>query len=471
MAAVEGILSFAVVAATAIVAPTVFGLGLVRALGLPRGAGVRVQLAYAWLTGQVALAACTAAWLWLGQPWPGLLLPIVALLAGAWLLWRCQPPAATGDALAAPSRTARGLTFAATAAVVLGLVHDGMVVNAEPIRIGDEAEIWAAKAKALHGANDIELGQSLAMVSHADYPNLQPLVQVLAFAGSGRVLHFENRLPVQFFGVALLLLLSAAATRRAHTPVALAALVACSGTLATAGATRAYADTAVAFAALATVDALLRWHETGARVWWRLACLAAAALLASKNEGTMLLLAIALPTAAWSFARTAPERPRPALPRRELGWLLVPAVTWTLHRVFLHTFDLRTDLTDPALAGGRGLATRIVDQAATHGPQVAEYFGRMAIDPAAHRLLPIVFALAATVALASSRRRWLGEGAALLAAIAGSAIAGYALVFVGTHADLGWHLSTAAARTVAHVVPLCALGAAMALAPRGGAGR
>jgi hypothetical protein len=37
------------------------------------------------------------------------------------------------------------------------------------------------------------------------------------------------------------------------------------------------------------------------------------------------------------------------------------------------------------------------------------------------------------------------------------------LVFVGTHADLAWHLPTAAARTVALVVPLCALGLALAL--------
>jgi hypothetical protein len=461
MATAEGFVSLAVVAATNLVAPTVFGLGLLRALGLPGGSGLRLQLAFAWLVGEFALAAGTAAWLWLGQPVPGLALPLLAFGLGVLLLWRCRPVALPTDATAAPvERTPRWLALLVTGGVIAGLLHDGMVVNAEPIRLGDEAEIWAAKAKALYGATTIDLPFGLSMVSHADYPNLQPLLQVLAFAGSGRVLHWENRLPVQCFGVALLLLLSAAATRRATALPALTALVACSEALRTAGATHGYADTMVAFAALATVDALLRWHETGARVWWRLACIAAAALLAAKNEGTMLLLAIAAPTAVWSFWRRAQERPR--LPRRDLLWLLVPVCTWALHQVFLRTFDLRTDLMDPNLAGGRGLFTRIVDQAASHGPTVAKWFGAMAVDANCHRLLPLLFAVAAAAALATRGRRWLGEGAALLAAIAGSAIAGYVLVFVGTHADLAWHLPTAAARTVAHVVPLCALGLALA---------
>ena len=80
--------------------------------------------------------------------------------------------------------------------------NDKLLAHAEPVRFSDEAVNWAAKAKVLYTAPNFDLKTGLDFfVEHPDYPLFNPLAQVLAFAGAGRVLHFENRLPIQFFAV------------------------------------------------------------------------------------------------------------------------------------------------------------------------------------------------------------------------------------------------------------------------------
>lgn len=460
MAIPEGLLSQAWVAWWAVVVPTLFGLGVVRALGLGAGAGRAAAWAFAYLVGHFVLAHGTAAWLWLGQPFGGLTVPVAGLGVGSWLLWRARRRG--GEPAAAGSR----LVAVVIGLLVLLVLREAVFTNAAPVRYSDEAQIWAAKAKALYGGPAVGLGLGLTVVEHADYPNFNPLVQVLAFAASGRVLHFENRLPLQCFSIALLLLLAAACRDRVRPLVTCLVLVACAGTLATGQAMAAYADVPLACASLAMAEALLRWRAGGERVWWRLACLAAAAMLATKNEGAMLVLAIGGPAVAWWWWTAGPR-----LPRREGVWLAVPASTVLLHQLWNRVHGLRNDLLDPALAGGRGLFARLFDQAPTHGPTVLEFFARLAIEPGPHRLLPLLFVAAALLAWIASGRRWWREPAALLLASVLAAIAGYMLVFVGTHADLAWHLATAAARTVEHVVPIAALGLAMLLGPVAGSDR
>ena len=466
MAIPEGLLSYLWVAATAVLVPTVFGLGLVRGLGLAAHEGHRVHIAFAWLVGQFATAALTAGWLASGKPIPGPMLVGVALVIGLFGLFAFRNRGA--DAAAVTALVSRNrldwLVGAATAVVVAVLVLECLAANADPIRLGDEADIWAAKAKAFYAAPGLDLQLGLSMVQAADYPNLSPLLQVFAFAGSGRVLHFESRLPVQCFGIALLLLLSAACQRRAHPLLAMAAVVACSATLGTANVTRLYADTALAFATLATVEALLRWREGGGAAWWRLACCGAAAMLATKNEGAMLLLVVFAATAGWCWFARAAEQPR--VRAADVAWLGLPMATYALHQDFLPAFAVRNAMLDASTAGGRGMFTRIVDQASTHAGPVLAWFGKMAIDPVPHRLLPLLFVVAVTAALATGGRRSLREPAALLFAIVFGGIGGYMLVFVGAQEPLDWRLPTAAARTVQHLVPLAALGVAMTIWPR-----
>ncbi|MFY9344619.1 MAG: hypothetical protein WAT39_19155, partial [Planctomycetota bacterium] len=226
MAIPEGFLSQLQVALAAVVAPGLCGCGLVRALGLPPDAGVRLTLGLGYVAGQFVVAVLTAVWLWLGQPVPGVVLPLVAASVGVVCLLRARRRLSAA-ALPLPEREPRSLlVLLVTAVLLLLLAHEALVANGSPVRFGDEAQIWAGKAKAFYAAPVIPLQLGLAVVEHADYPNLGPLAQVLAFASVGRVLHFESRLPLQAFGLAVVLLLSAATSRRAHPAVAAMILVA-----------------------------------------------------------------------------------------------------------------------------------------------------------------------------------------------------------------------------------------------------
>lgn len=454
MAVPEGILSLAWVAATAVVAPTVLGLGIARRLGLRRGAGAATTLGLAYVVGHWSLAHLTAAWLALGQPVPGVVLPIVAIALG-WLAGRRRETTPLPTVDAAERVPGSWLFAVATILAIAVVAGECVLANAQPIRFSDEAEIWAGKAKVLYGAPTIPIADGLVTVSHGDYPNLAPLVQVLAFAASGRVLQWENRLPLQCFAVALLLLLAGALRHRSRPWLAAAAILACGSSLSTGICTHAYADVPLACAVLATVDALQRWRETGERAWWRLACLTLAAMLATKNEGAMLALAILLPFSLWWWCVPGTDGSRPRLRTGDLLFLLAPAITLGLHAAFNAAYDLHNDLVGSGAGGG--LLSRLVTQAPTHGPTVAAFFARMAIDPGLHRLLPLLCLAAALAATIGDGRRWRREPAAMWTCMFVLAAVGYATVFVATPAEVNWHLATAAARTLEHVVPIATL--------------
>lgn len=467
MALPEGLIAYVWVAACAVVAPSMLGLGLVRTLGLHNSHGRRASWAFAYLVGHYALAHATLLWLALGQPVPGVVLPAAAAATGLWLVHRAARR--SGDA--APLEPRPRASWTAALPVVLPvlvlatlLLHDALRTNVEPVRFGDEAQIWAAKAKVLFAAPSLDLDFALhTFVQHADYPLFDPLVQVLTFASAGRVLHFENRLPIQCFGVALLLLLSAATTRRAHPLLAALVLILFSGSQFAAGTTTIYADVMLAMATLAATESLLRLRETGERIWWRLACIAFAAMLSTKNEGSLLLLAVAGPfVVCWCLDRRRGRSS--ALAPRDLAWLLVPAAAIVLHRGWNAWFGLQNDLTQ-ADADGLGLFGRLLHNAAARGPDVLAYHGRLLIDPEAHRLLPLLFAAALVVRSLVDRPRWRAPEL-LLGAIVACAIVGYVLVFIGTSADLKWHMDTAAARTMQHTVAIAALGLCMAASTR-----
>ncbi len=463
MAIPEGLASQAWVALCTVLVPAVFGLGICRALGMRRECGWRASLAYAYLIGHCALACGTALWLLAGQPVAGVWLPAVASATGVLLLVRARR---RGDE-PSPGRTSM-LCWLPLAVVLLVVANDCLRANVDLVRFADEAQIWAAKAKVLYAAPVLDPVHGLrGFCEHPDYPLCNPLVQVLAFASTGRVLHYENRLPIQCFGLALLLLLSAATTRRAHPLIAALALFAFAGTSFAVETTTVYADVLLALATLAAVDALLRLRETGERVWWRLACIAFAAMLATKNEGALLVVATAVPFALrWWLDRRRNEA-QPPVCCTGLWWLLVPGVVIGAQMAFNHHFGLSNDLIDPAASGGSGLFARMLHQGADHAPRVLAFYAQMLVQPGPHRLLPLLFLLACGIAVLRDRRAFLRSPLPMLAAVVGIVLIGYMLVFVGTNAELGWHLSTAAARTLQQVVPVAALGLCMVVWPRG----
>jgi hypothetical protein len=461
----EGLSAQLWVLATAIGAPLVLGAGIVRALGLPFRAGRRAFVAYAYLAGQLAQAGVTFAWLAAQKPVPGVILPILACAGGALLLalaHRRRPPPLP--------RSAPDLRMGLAALVCAVFVVDtSLCVNVAPIVVGDEADIWTAKARVLYTAPDFGIGFGLHFhVSHADYPLLNPLVQVLAFAGSGRVLLAESRLPIQAFAVCLVLLLSVAVRARTSLPVALAAVCAFTGSLfLTAGAV-AYADVMLAFAMLAAAHGWLRFCESGGAVHWRLTCLALAAAIATKNEGTMLVLAFLLATGlAWAVRErergTAPEVDV-APPRwRALSWLGLPLATLLLGAWFNRHFGLVNDLLDPNLGNGMGLLERALHHLADRIVTVARFYGGLLVGADGRWLVMLCLAAAAVFA----HRRWREPVYGLVAFVA-AGLLGYVLVFVGTPRPLEWHLLTAADRTVLHVMPVATLALA-ALIGRGAA--
>lgn len=462
MAFPEGLIAYATAALGSVLAPMVFGLGLVRRLGLGPEPGHRIGLAFGYVIGHYVLAHLTYAWLALRQPVPGWCLPLVALALGGWLLRRpAAPLAAPPSPPASPASPVPRWSWLPRAVLVVLLVwllDQCLATNAAPIRFSDEADNWAAKAKVLYTAPDFALKEGLDFfVQHPDYPLFNPLTQVLAFASVGRVLHFENRLPIQGFAVLLLCLLSASTLRRARALPSTLALAAFVGTSFASAAPTGYADVMLATSTLAACEALLRARETGAPVWWRLACLCFGAMIATKNEGSLLMLSLlgAFAVVWWCERR---GRGAAALPWRAAGWLLVPLAAIAAQRAFNHWFAVRNDLFDPALGRGRGLLERITEQLTSHGPGVLEHYRRMALDAGAHRLLPLLFLLTVPLALLVHRRQWLaGPTPALLLAFAGATL-GYMLVFTGTVYDLGWHLDVAADRTMLHVLPIAVLG-------------
>jgi hypothetical protein len=468
MAVPEGLTAIVWTCAGAVLAPAVLGAGVVRWLGLSPRCGRRVFAAWSYLAGQLALAPVTYLWLACRQPLPGWSLPLLAALGGAALLQAAHRRARPAAPAAAPDRWL-GL---ATAVLALVCIDQFLLIGVQPILGGDDADIWSAKAKALYSAPGFALQIALGYPQHADYPMLNPLVQVLAFATNGRILQFENRLPIQCFGLALLLLLSSAAGRVAPRWAAAAALVAFAGSSFSWCTMSAYADVLLALGVFGAVDGWLRWQATGEPVWWRLANVGLAAALVSKNEGAMLALAAGAAVLAVRLLQgRASQRPL----GRRWWWLAVPVAAITLQRAFDAWFGLHNDLLDPALSEGRGLLAQIAHWLPARALRVAAFYGGLLVDTARVRLLVPLLLAAACV-----RGRALLHAQALLPLLlVGFALLGYMLVFVGTNANLGgadgaargleWHLATAADRTVLHVLPVAVLGLCLCLGPDRGA--
>ncbi len=459
----DGVASYAWTAACSVAAPAVLGFGVVRWLGLGPEQGLRRALGLGYVVGHYLLAHGTAAWLLLQRPCPGFVLPVAAVLLGLWL-WRRSAPAPASPT-ASPPAAVPHWSHLPCIAVIAWLLEAFTAANVEPLRYGDDATIWTAKAKALFGAHEFELRHSLAyFVDHADYPLLNPLAQVLAFASAGRVLHWENRLPIQFFAVALVLLLSAALSRLARPWLAGLVLLVFASTSFATYAPSALADLQLACCTLAAVDALLRWLADRRGTDLALGSIAIAAMLQTKNEGALLALCVAAPVIAIAVAEW--RRPRTGLAAAQAGWLLVPLSAWAAHRGFNAWFGLANDLTDPALAHGRGLFTRMVEQLPTFGGPVLRYYGGMLVDANLHRWLPLACLLGGPIAIALQREAEARRALVVTTAVVALATAGYMAVFVGTTAAVvGWHLDTAADRLMLHVLPLAAIGVAVAATP------
>ena len=443
----------------AVAAPAVFGRGLLLAAGAG-GIASAPLWGHGYLLGQCLLAPCTLLQARLDWPVPGAFAPLAAGALGLVLARRAVPALATS-----PSGS-RGFAWILGGALAL-FGERCLAAAADPIRVSDEALNWASKAKVLFAGPWARIGEPLAhFVSHADYPLLGPLAQMQAFAAAGRILHWENRAPVQAFGAALLLLLGSALITRARPVIAAVALLAFLGTRFSVYGPTAYADVMLAALAFAAFDALARARDGGGRCWWPVACVALAGAVAAKQEG---LLVAGATLAPFALERVLGGVRAACAGWQRAAWLLLPLLAAFGQARFIAAFGLSSDMLDAP--GQKGLAARIVAQLPTHAPQALEHHLDLLLDGSATGWLPLGLFVALPAALAVRGRAALAGLAAHAWLACALALSAYVAVFVGTVHDLAWHLAVAAARTTLHVLPIAALGLAVAAAPRAAATR
>ena len=464
--------------------PLLAGLLALRALGLRRADDPLAFWGWAWMAGCLLVALALLAWMLLGlrlsSLMPGVLgglTVLAALLALLALAWRRRDhvPDPLAAAVRPPAARWERVVFALCLALSLALVLDRIVLSSGRVIVGgDEASIWSAKARALWAADG--LGPPFAKlatgVGHADYPLLDPLLQLFGFALAGRPLDFENRLLIQL-AVPALLLVAAGALARGARPAVAGLLVLLLATSRGAGTSTgdASADGLVALGLLVALDAGERWRATGARRWFLLGALALALLVASKNEGLMLALcalAAGALTGLVGNAQAAAVRAGRGLEPRaasRAAWLLVPLALAVTGALLNARFGFENDLL--AADAGRSLPERIVRHAPTVVAPllawIADYWLRGGVET--HRLFLAGLALLLLVPGLLRREAeppWSYRAVPVALVLA---LAGYLAVYVGGTTELhGMHdwMRTSFPRISFHLLPALAvwLGAA-----------
>lgn len=457
--------------ADVVLAPLALGAALLRAVGVVPRTDPWSWAGWAWLQGTLATALVLSAWAWLGWPLEAIrIAPLLYALAGLVLLFARRVPVRTGGAeraATAGARWERVLFAAVVAFLALATVDRIALASLSAVAGSDEAHIWTSKAKVLFESGGF--GEAFreattrhpTIVSHRDYPPLNPLLQTWVYAHAGRILHVENRLPVQLFTLALLSVLAGAVRRRAR-PAVGALFVAAAGTLGFTAfsMTRAYSDVIVAAVLLVVLDLWDRYERDGGGVWLR--CLAGIAPVAvwGKNEGLLLLLAFGT---AWCVARLR-RATRPAAGSwggrvaLALPLLLSLAYLGWFNRHFGFQGDLWQGYLRPGHVDDPESAPNFVQIALRDGrynaPLVAAHFADLvALRADQTRLL--LFAFLALCA-GSPRRMLLGawsvaSGTVLLALL------GYMAIYLGTYRELEAHLETSAHRLVYQLLPAAGL--------------
>ncbi len=430
-------------------APLLLGLFVLRAFGIRPSDDRIACLGWAWMLGCLALGLLLFVWLHLGVP--------------AWLWWTAIPFGLIGTGLLAAQPRLRPVACSPVPQpfdpwfagfVVVGLAWCVLQVGAGaswPCIEGDEGNIWSLKAKSLL-LDPLASGFAEAQRHnlHPDYPMLNPFLQAWVNAGRDPLLHFENRLLVQFCGIALFLALAGAL--RSRLPGWLAGLLSLVVLLEPqfiAQCRLAYADGMVALGMLVAWDAWLRGREQGRLAWRWLAAAGLAFALWSKNESMMyaaasfaglLLGALVHPPAAW-------------LPHlRGLACLVLPALVIVLQAWFNSVHGLQNDLLG-ANPTGQTLADLVVSQFDERAQVVAARGAEQAFSlRSAHGVFALLLLAPVVLPL-----RCFGRELAALTLMLLASLAGVHLVYVGSFLDLEFHLRTSHERVLFHLVPLAVL--------------
>jgi hypothetical protein len=474
--------------------PLLAGVALVRAAGV-RFRDDRVAFfGWAWLAGTLALTLLLFGWSWFGLPSPGLatsVLLAVAAVVAEWIARRgargAAPAAVPTAAAPAPGGALERALFVAALAFALLVTLDRVVsANASIVCLGDESAIWAAKARVFWfgGGMTDDFRRILVeqRVAHRDYPPMNPLLQWWTWLAAGRMTSFENRFPIQCFAPALILV-AAGALRRLLRPALAAALlllVVLNQGLEVAT-WSALSCGIVAFGMLVAADGWLRFDASGRARDFALLAAGLAAALWAKNEGALLavLFGGAIAVAACVSKGT---RARLSSLRGAWAWLLLPLACEAAHRAFNFRYGLTNDLIGTPDEGFLQHFAARMDLASLR--TLATWFGKSLVVPttlgdrfAAPQSLWLapsdqnLLLLAALLVAAVDPRGAFRGGRSVVFATLALALAGFAVVYLGTQYDLVWHLDLSVGRVLFDVAPAAAVALAAwlgdAAAPRG----
>ncbi len=375
--------------------PLLLGAALLRLLGIGIRSDPVAFFGWAWIAGCLGTGLVVFAWLWTGLGTASVLAPALAIAVLTLLAWRFgrRVDAVPAARVRAPmlERAVFGVVLAALVVFVIERIVTGTLI---PVLVGDEAEFWAFKSKILYASGGFNeqfratMHDPLRLIYHKDYPVLNLLLQVWSFACSGRITHVVNRLPIQVFALANLLVV-AGALRRVVRPglAALLVVLLIAPSRADGWAHLAMSDLLVSVGVVAAFDAFSRWYRNSEIAWFRLGAVAVAALLWSKNEG--LFYSICTGAAILLSVLPQPSLLRSRRLWRAVPWLLVPGAVFALHlwfnahHGFVSAFSESEDGTLLAL-----FRERFTTQLTT----VLDYFARNVVfSPEHSNLLPVCF--------------------------------------------------------------------------------
>jgi hypothetical protein len=445
------------VALASIAVPFAVGCALVRVLGLSWREDGLAATGYAYVAGTFATGLVMLAWLFAGLPLAAV--PFNAVLAGIALglalLGRHRPRPAEPSLLPESpwDRSPRWqrIVFGIVVTAMIAVVCDrALLTNLRPVMDTDEAFIWAPKAKVIFHvgrlddrfrAQMLESAPDVAdVVSHKDYPLLNSLLHLLCYVDAGHITDFENRVPIQAFGIAAILVAAAALRRLASPLIGSAMLVILVSQVPFADAfPRSYADAMVALGLLCATDCFLRQSASTEACWARLGGLSLGFLVWSKHEGALLGLIVA--ALVLLFAR-----------RHAWAWLVPPAAIAALTWAVNFHFGFRNDLVQSGTAEGT-IWTRLVAPFSERGALVASWFWRdYASAAAVSRLLLFPLLLAPFHPEVRARRALCAAAVALAAAVVADL-----WIFAATPRPFEWHWSTAGVRVLSQLNPAIAV--------------
>jgi hypothetical protein len=452
--------------------PILLGLAALRWIGVGWRDDRLAFAAWVYAAGSLCLALFVWIAAWVGVPLDTrFALPLLA--AAAILLWLVPRPPEPSQSRTTPTGSGVGrLMLAASLLLVMLVTADRLTQSAaRVVAETDEAAIWAAKSKMVYTAGGFNHAfraatdpEARPFLHHADYPLLNPMLQLWVFIHRGGIVHLENRVPIQLFIPALFLLYAAALRRVVRAEVAaLLVLALAGGGIARMLTLYAYADHLVALGWLMALDAWLRYRQTGEGRWWRLAMVGVTFTLWSKNEGMMLAATALLAAAVAAVVEIGRDRRgrgwRAALEANglptgggDLAWCLLPLGVAAAHVAANRALGFGNDLF--ADDGAGSLWSLVPSQLAERTGIVAAYAARSAFaSPLSISLAPLLF----VVLVVLFPKRVSSDPFAVPGLSFALALAALFLVYAGSYHPVGWHLETSFNRVVYQLTPALTL--------------